>query len=180
MSLFLELGPEGDKSCAAVCGDQPVITARHVGTVCPFSSFPWTQQADNGRGESAAVGRECEWRSTQKTVLMECLFGAESHRQWQLILRWGLGGIKNEFKWSRSSQSCLNYCWIPPAPTLSWKKALIPFALLCACLYFKHFINDHWNTGAETSCSHWTFVKVISSYWTELGTYYLTQIFSAQ
>lgn len=34
---------------------------------------------------SAAVGRERERRVAKKTVLMECLFGAGSHTQRQLI-----------------------------------------------------------------------------------------------
>lgn len=38
-----------------------------------------------GEEGSAAVGRERERRAARKTVLMECLFGAESHTQRQLI-----------------------------------------------------------------------------------------------
>lgn len=38
-----------------------------------------------GEEGSAAVGRERERRAANKTTLMECLFGAESHTQSQLI-----------------------------------------------------------------------------------------------
>lgn len=55
VSLFLELSAGGDKSCAAVCGDQPAISARHLGTVCPLGSFPRSQHADNGRGREVLL-----------------------------------------------------------------------------------------------------------------------------
>lgn len=43
-----------------------------------------------GKEGSTALGRERERRAAKKTVLMECLFRAESHTQRQLILRGAL------------------------------------------------------------------------------------------
>lgn len=67
-----------------------------VETSLPFLLATWGQfvlwvasfglsRLTMGEEGSAAVGRERERRAAQKTVLMECLFGAESHTQRQLI-----------------------------------------------------------------------------------------------
>lgn len=46
---------------------------------------PGVSRLTMGEEGSAAVGRERERRAAKKTVLMECLFGAESRTQRQLI-----------------------------------------------------------------------------------------------
>ena len=46
---------------------------------------PRVSRPTMGEEGSAAVGRERERRPAKKTVLMECLFGAESHTQRQLV-----------------------------------------------------------------------------------------------
>lgn len=45
-----------------------------------------------GEEGSAAVGRHGERRAAKKTVLMQCLFRAESHTQRQLVYRGGARG----------------------------------------------------------------------------------------
>lgn len=148
-SLFSKLGGAGgDESCTAVCGDQPAISARHLGTVCPLGSFPWTQQANNGRGGNAAVGRDGERRAAKKTVLMQCLFRAESHTQRQLVYRGGGSGVwRNEFKWSRTRQCHLNYCRVPRAPTFHREK--IQFQAICTSLLLLSFKHVYFYCGAK-------------------------------
>lgn len=53
--LFSKLSKRGDKSCAAVCGDQPAISVHHLGTVCPLGSFLRSQRVDNGRGRGVLL-----------------------------------------------------------------------------------------------------------------------------
>lgn len=74
------------RASAAVCGDQPAISACHLGTVCPLGCFPRSQHADNGEDRKCCCGQGT-WVMCIKENRPngEFIWGREPHWQRQRI-----------------------------------------------------------------------------------------------
>lgn len=87
VSLFSELGAR-EEIRAVLQSVETSLPFLHAiwGQFVLWVASPGVSRLTMGkRRGSAAVGRERERSSAKKTVLMECLFGAESHTQRQFI-----------------------------------------------------------------------------------------------
>lgn len=128
MSLFSKLGAEEDESCAAVCGDQPVTLAHHVGTVCPLVSFPWTQQADSGWRGKHCCGQGM-WGEVSKENCPNGVFiwGREPHTKTAHIKKRALGHEEMNSNSLGSSNSIKITANPPLAPSFHLKISLHDF-----------------------------------------------------
>ncbi len=79
-------------------GNQPAISARHLGTVCPLSSFPRSQRANNGRGGKCCCGqRTWEQGSEENSPNGVFIWGREPHTK-TAHLKGGSRAWGKEFK----------------------------------------------------------------------------------